>query len=145
MVWIMWSSVPLSESMFQLECGVSDSPSILVPTSLAQVHRAAFVSVQEHPWRGWAYERCIDFHHSASPRAIWTHFLPFVLSLEPSSHLRCDLQYWKVEAKGQRRRSPQWVVDSAVQGSVAGSSQIPTRLRSRCLGKTKGKTSRVIG
>lgn len=94
MVWIMWSSVPLSESMFQLECGVSYAPSILVPTSLAQVHRVAFVSVQEYPWWGRAYERCcIDFHHGASPRAVWTHIVPFVLSLEPSSHVRCDLQY----------------------------------------------------
>lgn len=61
------------------------------------------VSVQEHLDKV-RLMRDIYLHLGASPRVsrgqFQQKFLPFVLSLEPSSPVSCDPLYYKVEAKG---------------------------------------------
>lgn len=96
--------------MLQLEFWISSS----VPSSLAQAcGMAALCLGARPPLAGLDLGEMCSSPPWCLPkgfkRAIWTPYLPFVLSLEPSCHLSCDPLYWDLKQRGNSRRSLQWL------------------------------------
>lgn len=64
-VWVIWSSLPLSDSL-SFESAVLHPSHFLVPVTGPW---SPFVLAQVHPWPCWTYETCcVDRHHGASQR-----------------------------------------------------------------------------